>query len=79
MLLLLIITNYSLDTDSLALAMIDDMENLVKPDKMDEWPEAQAQWFVQDPNDAKDLRYPGKMKLEWSTKCGAIIWYDFVL
>ena len=56
--------------------MIDDMVNLVKPTKMDEWPEAQARWFVQDPNDAKDLRYPGKMKMEWTTKCGAIIWYN---
>ena len=52
------------------------MDALVKPDKLAQWPEAQAQWFVQDPNDARDLRFPGKMKLEWSTKNGAIIWYD---
>ena len=53
--------------------MIDDMDALVKPDKLAQWPEAQAQWFVQDPNDAKDLRYPGKMKLEWESSTGAIV------
>jgi len=42
---------------------------------MEKWPKAKSQWFVLDPDDAYDARWPGKMKLEWSTDAGAIIWY----
>ena len=36
---------------------------------------AAKQWFVQDHEDAWDLRKPGKMKLEWSTEDGGFIAY----
>ena len=49
------------------------MANLVKPEKAAEWDEQQRAWFVQDENDASDLRRPGKMKLEWHSKNGAIV------
>ncbi len=62
-----------LDTDSLCLVLTDDMTNLVKPDKLAEWDVQQRAWFVQDETDASDLRRPGKMKLEWHSKNGAIV------
>ena len=58
----------------MCVCLIDTMENLVKADKKEEWPQARAKWFVEDENDARDLRFPGKMKEEWSTTNGAIIW-----
>ena len=57
----------------MALCTIDTLENLVRPEKQNEWEEAKKKWFVQDHNDARDLRKPGKMKLEWSTTNGALI------
>ena len=62
------------DTDSMAISMTGSMETLVRPEKRCEWNDAQMRWFVQDHEDARDLRRPGKMKLEWSTKDGALIW-----
>ena len=67
-------TTIFLDTDSMCVVLEDKMENLVKPGKISEWPEASAKWFVQNPDDAWDLRKPGKMKLEWSSHNGSIIW-----
>ena len=61
------------DTDSMAICMTDSMENLVKPERRAEWEQAKSKWFVKDPNDAWDLRCPGKMKLEWSTRNGSLI------
>ena len=57
----------------MAICLIDDMENLVKDEKRASWPQAKERWFVQDHSDARDLRRPGKMKEEWSTKNGALI------
>ena len=51
------------------------MTNLIRPEKREQWPEAQRKWFVQNPDDPRDLRFPGKMKEEWSSTNGAIIWY----
>ena len=64
--------NY-LDTDSLAICMDGNMEDLIKENKKAEWPEAKKKWFVKDMNDAWDLRAPGKMKLEWESSTGAIV------
>ena len=50
------------------------MENLVKPQMRSKWEDAKREWFVKDHNDAWDLRCPGKMKLEWQSNSGAIIW-----
>ena len=61
------------DTDSMAICLEDEMENLVKPEMRELWPAASAKWFVQNHNDPWDLRCPGKMKLEWSSSNGAII------
>ena len=57
----------------MCLVLTDEMKNLVKTEKLAEWDERQKEWFVQDENDAWDLRRPGKMKLEWSSTNGAII------
>ena len=62
------------DTDSMCLCLEDEMEKLVKPDLQSEWDQAKKEWFVQDHSDAWDLRCPGKMKLEWSSAKGSIIW-----
>ena len=59
----------------MCLALEDELENLVKPEMKSKWPEASRRWFVQDHNDPWDLRKPGKMKLEWSSGDGSIIWY----
>ena len=58
----------------MAVCFIDRIENIVKDDKKDTWPEAKTRWFVQDHTDARDLRRPGKMKEEWSTSNGSIVW-----
>ena len=62
-----------LDTDSLAVTIIEEIENLVKPEKREIWPELKKKWFVLDLTDARDLRFPGKMKTEWETSTGAMI------
>ena len=62
-----------LDTDSVALCLDGNLEDLIKEDKKAEWPEAKSKWFVKDMNDAWDLRAPGKMKLEWESSTGAIV------
>ena len=61
------------DTDSMAICMIDSMENLIRPEKRLDWNDAKKRWFVQNHEDAWDLRRPGKMKLEWSSRDGALI------
>jgi hypothetical protein len=53
--------------------MIDDLDKIVKTEKNLEWPEMKKKWFVTNFNDARDLRYPGRMKIEWETSCGSII------
>ena len=57
----------------MAISFTDKMENLVREDRKNDWEIQKKLWFVMDDNDAKDLRYPGKMKLEWSTNNGSII------
>ena len=59
----------------MALCLEDKMENLVKPEMKNLWENESRKWFVMDPDDAWDLRHPGKMKLEWSTTTGAMIAY----
>ena len=63
------------DTDSMCLVLEDKMSALVRPEMRQFWEEAQKEWFVQDHNDAWDLRCPGKMKREWESSNGSIIWY----
>jgi hypothetical protein len=58
--------------------MIDEIENLIKPEKQAMWPELRKKWFVIDFSDPRDLRFPGKMKTEWETKTGAMIAYVFL-
>ena len=62
------------DTDSMCLVLEDQMSELVRPEMRQFWNEAKNEWFVQDHNNARDLRCPGKMKLEWESSNGAIIW-----
>ena len=61
----------------MALCLTDDMDKLVQKSKAASWPEAKRKWFVMDNSNAKDLRFPGKMKLEWSTSFGAIAAYVY--
>jgi hypothetical protein len=61
------------DTDSLALCFIDEMENLVKKERRQDWEAGKQKWFVVDETDPWDVRYPGKMKCEWTSSTGAII------
>ena len=58
----------------MCLCLDDEMVNLVKPEKKSSWEEESSKWFVKDHKDAWDLRRPGKMKLEWGTSDGGIIW-----
>ena len=61
------------DTDSLALCFIDEIENLVKEKNRQKWEEGVKKWFVLNEKDPWDVRYPGKMKCEWTSSTGAII------
>jgi len=63
-----------LDTDSICLCATGNLDDLVKPTKRGEWATVKKEWFVLDPNDAYDARFPGKMKLEWESDVGKIIW-----
>ena len=65
--------HFFLDTDSMALCFIDDMDKLVKSDMRKSWLDKKSKIFVLDENDPADLRYPGKWKQEFTTKNGAII------
>ena len=58
----------------MCLALEDELENLVKAEMRSTWPEAKTKWFVQNHQDAWDLRKPGKMKKEWESSTGSIIW-----
>ena len=62
------------DTDSVCLCLEDELYKLVKPGFELSWEKEKADWFVMDHNNAWDIRCPGKMKLEWSSSNGAIIW-----
>ena len=57
----------------MAVCFIDSLDNLVRIDKKDQWAAAKLRWFVQDHSDARDLRRPGKMKEEWSTRNGSFV------
>ena len=63
-----------IDTDSLCLCATGELDEIVRPNMQSRWNEAKKEWFVLDPNDASDARYPGKMKEEWSSDTGKIIW-----
>jgi len=76
-----------LDTDSICLTTIADLDDIVRPEKLPSWPSAKEHWFVKPETgnievdsrdarwpDSRDARWPGKMKLEWSSSTGAIIW-----
>ena len=63
---------FHLDTDSVAICMIGNMDECVKTEFKNEWAEAQKEWFVQDENDPWETRLPGLMKTEWTTRNGAM-------
>ena len=70
-----ILTCCSIDTDSVAIAMTDELDDIVKPLMKEEWTKQKWTWFVQDHNDAYQTRLPGLMKEEWSTTNGAFVAY----
>ena len=65
----------SIDTDSVAIAMTDELDNIVKPSLKEEWLEKKWSWFVQDHSNAYQTRLPGLMKEEWSTNNGSFVAY----
>ena len=65
--------NTILDTDSLAICMTAEMDDIVKPELTKEWEVVKKTWFVQNEDDAYETRLPGLMKSEWKTKNGALI------
>ena len=67
------LTNFFKDTDSMAIAMTGDMDDIVKPELRGQWAEEKWNWFVKDPTDPYLTRLPGLMKEEWSTTNGAMI------
>ena len=74
---MLIFDLYFLDTDSICLCATGELDEIVRPSKRDGWPAAKKAWFVLDPNDAHDARYPGKMKEEWASNTGKIVAYVY--
>ena len=54
--------------------MEESIDQCVKNEKKREWLTAKRKWFVINPDDAAEIRLPGKMKLEWETKTGSYIW-----
>ena len=63
-----------IDTDSLCVSLVDELDCVVKPTMVDQWKNEKSRWFVTDPGDPKQIRQPGLMKLEWETRNGAIVW-----
>jgi hypothetical protein len=57
----------------MAIAMTDEIDNIVKPELQDQWEEAKWSWFVRDHTDPYQTRLPGLMKEEWRTSNGAMI------
>lgn len=71
-----------LDTDSICLTSTGELDDIVKPEKIKDWEKEKQTWFVAPPSgnlieDSRDARWPGKMKEEWSSNSGAIIWYVY--
>jgi len=63
-----------LDTDSLCCVMTDSMDKIVKPKYRSNWDTIRKMWFVINESDPYETRLPGKMKTEWETRNGSIIW-----
>ena len=70
---LVILLIFSIDTDSLCIGLIDEMDKCVKPELVDDWSTAKWSWFVKDESDPRQTRFPGLMKSEWRTTNGSII------
>ena len=50
-----------------------ELDSLVQKEKKQDWFSQKQKWFVMNSDNAYDLRYPGKMKLEWKSVNGSII------
>ena len=57
------------DTDSLNMAFTDNLDDLVKPEKITSWKKLKYTWFVKDES-PEETRSPGKFKIEYLTKTG---------
>ena len=64
---------FPIDTDSLCVGLIDEMDKCVKPELTDDWLTAKWSWFVKDESDPRQTRFPGLMKSEWRTTNGSFI------
>ena len=53
--------NSYINLDSFFLAMTDSLDELVKPEKRNEWfSRVKAEWFVINYNDIRECKTPGK-------------------
>lgn len=59
----------------MAICLTDEIDKIVRDEKLQEWGLKKKIWFVIDHDDPWDLRCPGKFKSEWTTKDGALIWF----
>ena len=58
-----------MDTDSFTFSLSDSILNLIRPDAKQSFEKLKSEWFLTN-NSAREKRFPGKMKSEFSTKNG---------
>jgi len=61
-----------MDTDSFALSMAGEIDDLVVLEKRDRYEMEKNTWFLVD-NSSYEKRYPGKLKTEFKTNNGVFI------
>lgn len=60
------------DTDSLSMALVGEMDDLVKPEMRESWERKKFDWYTK--NDTpEEMRCPGKFKPEYETNTGRYI------
>ena len=61
-------------SDSLSFALTAPLDEIIKPEKYEEWVNViQPQWFVQNPDDPDQAREPGLLKIEQHITKGSIV------
>ena len=63
--------NYFEDTDSILIALsCEKLEDAVKPERKDEWPEVHKKWFAVDEEKHPTQKIPGYLKEEFRSEDG---------
>ena len=60
------------DTDSLSMALVGELSELVKPEMRSSWEERKYDWYTKN-NTPEELRCPGKFKPEFETSSGRYV------